>query len=72
MVGVLRADGQAINNVLRLAEVEYSQELEAGHVTIHILDTVAVIVVGHHHHLKGHVIPRLVQVYMYIYSNFSS
>jgi hypothetical protein len=35
-------------------EVEYSQELEAGHVTIHIVDTVAVIVlVHHHHHLKG-------------------
>jgi hypothetical protein len=72
VVGVLGADGQAIDNVLRLVEVEYSQELEAGHVTIHILDTVAVIVlVHHHHHLKGHVIPKLVQVYMYIYSNFS-
>ena len=32
MVGVLGADGQAIDNVVRLVEVEYSQELEAGHV----------------------------------------
>ena len=49
MVGVLGADGQAIDNVLRLVEVEYSQEQEAGHVTIHIVDTVAVIVLVHHH-----------------------
>jgi hypothetical protein len=35
VIGVLGADGQAIDNVLRLVEVEYSQELEAGHVTIH-------------------------------------